>query len=194
VSSNLLDLRLRDLLEELASETPTPGGGSLCALATAMAAGLVGMAARASGPGWAEAAGAAAQADALRRRAGPLAERAAQAYESALATLRAPPQLEQEGRDAALGEALAYASDVPLAIAEAAVDVAALGAVVASEGTQERAGDAVAATLLAEAAARAAANLVEINLAAREDDPRSLRARELVQDARAASRRAVPTT
>ena len=54
-----LDLRLRELLERVAEPRPAPGGGSVLALTAALAAGILTMAARASGREWAEAAGAA---------------------------------------------------------------------------------------------------------------------------------------
>jgi formiminotetrahydrofolate cyclodeaminase len=41
----LADRSLGQLLEQVAAESPSPGGGSSCALACALAAGLVEMAA-----------------------------------------------------------------------------------------------------------------------------------------------------
>ena len=90
-----LDLAVRDLLAEIASRTPAPGGGSVAAITVAMAAGLVEMAARFSDDHWAEAGGALAQAKALRERAAPLAREDAQAYERALA---AEPPKRKRGR------------------------------------------------------------------------------------------------
>jgi formiminotetrahydrofolate cyclodeaminase len=52
-------------------------------------------------------------------------------------------------------------------------------------------GDAATAVLLAEAAVRATANFVEINLGMREDDERIERARELVEMSRRISRRVI---
>lgn len=187
VSTDLLDTRLGDLLDELASEAPTPGGGSAAAIAVAMAAGLVAMAARLSRAEWPEAGGAIAQAEALRVRVAPLAQRDAEAYEQALAALRPPKELEPEARDAVIGEALSRAAEVPLAIAEAAADVAELAAVVAEKGNPAVRPDAAAAALFAEAGARTAANLVAVNLATTEDDPRARRAREAAAAASAAA-------
>ena len=45
----LLDLRLREFLDEIAAEGRTPGGGSGAALVTAIAAGLLAKVARSSG-------------------------------------------------------------------------------------------------------------------------------------------------
>ena len=97
-------------------------------------------------------------------------------------------------RDAAIGEALSRAADVPLAIAEAALDVASLACELAERGNPNLRGDAATAVLLAEAAVRDLANLVEINLATREGDERVDRARELVEMGRRISRRVLEPT
>jgi methenyltetrahydrofolate cyclohydrolase len=175
----------------VAAETPAPGGGSVAAVVTAFAASLTAMAARFSSEQWEDAAGAVAQAEALRARALPLADEDTKAYESYLAALHLPKELEPAARDAAIGEALSRAADVPLQIAETALDVASLAAELAERGNPNLRGDAATAALLGEAAVRATANLVEINLGTREGDERVERARELVEMTRRISRRVV---
>jgi formiminotetrahydrofolate cyclodeaminase len=64
-----------------------------------------------------------------------------------------------------------------------------LAAELVERGNPNLRGDAATAALLAEAAIRASANLVEINLATRETDERIARARELVESTRRISRR-----
>jgi formiminotetrahydrofolate cyclodeaminase len=147
------------------------------------------MAARFSREQWEDAAGAVAQAEALKARLLPLAEEDARVYESVLLALRMPREVEEEVRDAAIGDALSRAADVPMAIAEASLDVATLAAELAERGNPNLNGDAATAVFLAEAAVRASANLVEINLATREGDERLERARELVEMVRRISRR-----
>lgn len=171
----LLDLSLREFLDRLAAEEPTPAGGSAAALCVAMAAGLTAKVAKAS-PDWSEAGSVVAQAERLRRRTAPLAQSDAEAYEEALAALHLPDQLEPEVRNMALGKVLARAAEIPLVIAEAGADVACLAAEVAERGTPERRADAIAAALIAEAAARAAANLVAVNLIVTPEDDRVKRA------------------
>lgn len=178
-----------DLCDTVAAETSAPGGGSVAAVVTAFAASLAAMAARFSTEQWEDAAGAVAQAEALLKRVLPLADKDAEAYENYLLARRMSEEMEPEVRDAAIGDALSRAADVPLAIAEAALDVASLAAELAERGNPNLRGDAATAALLAEAAVRATANLVEINLATREGDERIERARELVELARRISRR-----
>ena len=184
-------LPLGELLEEVSSAEPMPGAGYCAAIALEMAAGLVAMAARASRADWGEGRGAAAQATTLRERIAPLAERNVNAYREAVALLGRGASAEGgSSGDETLRDALTRAAGVPLEIAEVAVDVAALAAVVAERGDQAMRADVVSAALLAEAAARAAATLVEVNLGTTSSDERVARARDLAGSATAAAQRA----
>jgi formiminotetrahydrofolate cyclodeaminase len=183
------ELAFEELLDTIAAETPAPGGGSVAAFVTEMAASLAAMAARFSRD-WDEAAGAVAQAETLRHRAAPLAGEDAVAYENVLTALRMPKELEPEVRNTLIGETLSRAADVPLEIAECAASVAELAAEIAVCGNPNLRGDAAAAAILASSAARVAANLVEINLSTVEGDDRVERARAIVKSAEAAAARA----
>ena len=182
---------LASLLDDVASETPAPGGGSVAALAVALAAGLTAMAARLSVGHWEGAAAVVEQADALRAHAAPLALADARAYEEVLTALRLPKHLEPVVREAAADSALSRAADIPLEIARAGTEVAVLAADTAEQGNPNLRGDATAGALLAAAATRAAANLVEINLASSPGDERIQRARTHVLAAADASDRAL---
>ena len=190
-SAELLDLSVREFAEALAGGRTAAGGGSAAAVVVAISAGLAGMAARASRDAWEGAPGAIAQADALRARAVPLAKLDAEVYAAALETLQNRDELDPGERDEAIRRALSRAAEVPLAIAEAGYDVAELAATIAELGSEEVRGDAAAAAVLAAAGSRAAANLVEVNLAAARDDDRVARARLLVERSGACSRRAL---
>ena len=170
------DVPFEELLDTIAAETPAPGGGSVAAFVTEMAASLAAMAARFAHD-WDGATGAVAQAETLRHRAAPLATADAVAYENVLTAMRMPTDLEVEVRDALIGETLSRAADVPLAIAVTAADVASLAAEIAASGNPNLRGDAAAASVLAASAARVAANLVEINLEDKPEDERVARAR-----------------
>lgn len=177
---DFLSLRLEALLDAVAARTPAPGGGSVSALAVALAAGLVEMAARFSERPWPEAPTAAARAATLRERAAMLASEDAAAYEAVLAS---------RGAEAA-AQALEHAAAVPLELASLAAEVAALAADAARHGNPNLRGDAAAGAALAEAGARAAARLVEINLRGRPEDGRPARAAAWAADAAEAARRA----
>ena len=185
----LLELRLREFLDEVAAAGKTPGAGSVAALVTAAAAGLLAKVARASAD-WPEAAGAAAQAESLRERAAPLAELDAREYEAALRARQEAGGESSERRDYAVGRAYSRAAEPPIQIAEAAGDVAQLAVTVVRSGDPGLRADAAAAGALAAAAARAAAELVAVNLTASEDDPRVVRVRALADDAARASEEA----
>ena len=161
-----------------------PAAGPLAAIVTAEAATVVSAVARLSGDQ-----GAAAQAESLGGRARPLAAADADAYMAAAAQLSRPV-----GEDFELGRALVEAADVLLEIADAAADVAELAANVADRCIPSLRPDAVGAAMLAEAAARAAAHLVEINLAVTPADARADRARAAVDAAATATRRAYSGT
>ncbi|MDQ3162411.1 MAG: cyclodeaminase/cyclohydrolase family protein [Actinomycetota bacterium] len=193
--SELFTRDLRSLLEAIADPSPAPGAGAVAGLVTAMAAGVIASAARRS-KAWPEARGVSAQAQALRSRVEKLAEANEQAYLKALGLL----EVTQPGggrdnaggsRDIAIGRALEAAANLPLAIAEAAYDVALLGAEAAEHAVPGCAEDGAAASLLAEAAARAAAGLVATNLVSSPGDDRVVHAQRLAAAATDAARRAV---
>jgi formiminotetrahydrofolate cyclodeaminase len=99
-----------------------------------------------------------------------LAERDLTAYVPVLEALRIPA--DDANRGARLDAALSAAAETPLAVAEAAAEVAELAAETACDGNTHLRGDAVTGALLAEAACRSAAHLVETNLAGRPEDVR----------------------
>jgi formiminotetrahydrofolate cyclodeaminase len=177
----MFEKTLVGFLDEVGAKTSAPGGGAVAAVTVSLAAALTEMAAQFSGKQWNRADEAVTRARELRVRATPLAAADAEAYEAVIAA---------RGK-AGYDEALSLAADVPLAIAQAAADVGELAAELASHGNPNLRGDAATAALLAEAAARAAANLVEINLAEKTGDERIARVRELASGAAAAAKHAL---
>jgi methenyltetrahydrofolate cyclohydrolase len=187
-TSEYLDLPLRAFLDLVASGEPAPGGGSVAAVAVALAAGLSGMAARLSAGQLADADELADRADAARQRVAPLARMDAQSYARVLYAYRVP---DSETRSERVRDALSGAADVPLAVAEIGNEVAGIAARLVEEGNPSLKGDAIAAVLLAEAGVRAATVLVEINLSsANVEDDRLGRANDLVDKTAATARRA----
>ncbi len=138
---------MKSFLDAVAARTAAPGGGAVAATAAASAAALVAMAAR-----FADDDPTATTADELRAELLRLAEADAVAYTAYLAA-------KGEARKAALRAA----TEVPRDIASAATRVAALAGELVANGNPRLLGDARVAELLAEAAAKAATVLVEIN-------------------------------
>jgi methenyltetrahydrofolate cyclohydrolase len=187
-TSEYLDLPLGEFLDLVASGNPAPGGGSVAAVAVALAAGLSGMTARLSAGQLPDADGLAERADAARLRVAPLARIDAESYERVLDTYR---ESDSETRRERVSDALSGATDVPLAVAEVGHEVAGIAVRLIEEGNPNLEGDAMTAVLLAEAGVRAAAALAEINLSsANMEDDRLRRANELVNRTAATLRRA----
>jgi methenyltetrahydrofolate cyclohydrolase len=155
---SLADQTLSGFLAATAEATPAPGGGSSAAVVCALAAGLVEMAASIEATG----SDVPGRARALRLRALELAEAELGSYAPVLEARRLPA--DDPARSEAIEAALVEASRSPLAIAEAAAQVAELGAQVAGAAKPSVRGDAVTGVQLAEAAASAAAGLVATNL------------------------------
>jgi methenyltetrahydrofolate cyclohydrolase len=169
------DYALGEYLEAVAARQPAPSGGGVAAVTVASAAGLVAMVARYSAlPGAAEAAALAAEADALRIQVLADADADAAAYAEVLAAYRAPR--DDPARADRIRAALAGAAEVPVRVAAAGARVAVAGARAAARGNPNLAGDAMTAVLLAEAATRAATELVRINTRLGELDPAPLAA------------------
>jgi formiminotetrahydrofolate cyclodeaminase len=180
----LAERPFQELLDSLSAEQPAPGGGAGAAWACAIAAGLVEMAAAFTRHERLAHAG--DRARELRAAALEFAENDLDAYAPVLEALRLAGG-DKKGDDR-LAAALSAAAEPPLAIAEAASEVASLAAVLARTGNPKLRGDAIAGATLAEAACRAAVSLVQINLASQTDDPRLERASKLAahaEDARA---------
>ncbi len=191
----LAEQSLDRLLEQLAARTPAPGGGSATACAAAMAAALEQMA---SGFTLAREEYASqhpraerlhAVAGELRAAALTLAERELHAYGDLLQARRLPEGA--PGRDQRIAEAGREAIAAPLELCRCAGGAAELGAELARTGNPNLAGDAICATLLAEAACRAAATLVQLNLGDRPEDERAVEACALAERAHDARRRAL---
>jgi methenyltetrahydrofolate cyclohydrolase len=177
--SGLGEQSLASFLDDVSAATSAPGGGTSAGLALALAAALVEMSALLAGEEEA-----AERAGELRARGLELAEAELTSYAPVLEAMTLPG--DDPGREARVAETLVEASRTPLAIAEAAAEVASLGVEVASASSPSVRGDAVTGTLLAEAACAAAAGLVEVNLARQPGAPELERAR----DARARAARA----
>lgn len=170
-----------ELLSALAARSPAPGGGSAAAWAGALAAAVLEMSASFAGEQELVDRG-----SVLRNRLVAAAEAELHSYEPVLSALRLP--VSDPTRDERLAGALSDASEAPLEIARVTTEVAELSADVVARSKRDLRGDAVAAVLLAESAARAASELIRINL---RDDPRVGEVERLSARAAAARARAL---
>jgi formiminotetrahydrofolate cyclodeaminase len=161
------------------------GSGPIAAEVAALAARLIATLARRSAGCWPDAGRAAAEATDLAERLDSLGRADAHAYLAALEALRGT---EHSGE--ALREKLSAAADIPIQICEAASEIALLAREVVDRGEPELEADACGAAMMAEGAARAAAQLVSTNLTITDDDPRVVETATLVSRAEAAVREA----
>ena len=182
----LVDKPVTNFLDELASNAPAPGGGSVAALSGALGAALVSMVCnltlgkKAYADVQDEISDLLAESEALRQEMTGLLEEDVKAYTGYSQAAKMPRGTEEEKaeRQVVMQAALKVATDVPLSIAEAAVKVMDLCMPAAEKGNKWAVSDAGVAVLMAEAALRSAALNVLINLGTLQDE-------EFVADRRA---------
>jgi glutamate formiminotransferase/formiminotetrahydrofolate cyclodeaminase len=154
-------------IEAVASGSPTPGGGSVAALAGALAAALAGMVARSTigKKKYAEVETAMQDAAVVADSLLPELIRAisddSQSFEQLMAAFRLPK--EDMARADAIEAATIYASEVPLKTAQLALDSIKQLAIVADKGNANAVTDAAAGVHMALAAVEAAMLNVRIN-------------------------------
>ena len=170
-------LSLEQFLDALASNAPTPGGGTAAAVGGAMGASLAEMVAALT----LSKEKYAASHDALRpiaeaarlarREFVSLAREDSEAYESVVAARRLPKETEEQKADRAQKIAVAnkLAAEVPMRTARAAVRLLAALPDLAAKGNPNAISDAGAAALLLDACVEAALLNVGINLPGIED-------------------------
>ena len=184
------DMTVEAFTEVLASGQPVPGGGSAAAIAAALAASLTSMVVRLSLGRPAYAAHAAlhgeglASSDAARSRFLSFAEEDAAAYAGYRAARSLPrgTDVQVAARETAIREAARASASVPLDVVEACRRQLELVERLAGRSNPHAASDLECAALLLEAAARAAAANVLVNLPAVADETYATRARGLVAD------------
>ena len=168
----LTDKPVTSFLDDLASNLPAPGGGSVASLAGALGAALVSMVCNLTlgKKGYEEVQGdihnLLAQSEALRHEMANLLEADVAAYTAYSQAAKLPRDTEEEkaARNAAMQAALKNATMVPMRIAEVAVQIMDLCMPAAVKGNKWAVSDAGVAVLMAEAALRGAALNVLINL------------------------------
>ena len=177
MTERLIDKPVSQFLTELASSAPAPGGGSVAALSGALGAALVSMVCNLT-------VGKKRYADVekdikallensegLRHKLADLLQADVQAYTAVSQAMKMPRATDEEkaARAKVMQQALKKATEVPLQIAEACVEVIALCQPAAEKGNKNAVSDAGVAILMAEAGLRSAALNILINLGWIED-------------------------
>jgi len=173
----LTDLTIREFLDKTAAGEPLPGGGSVSALAGALAAALAEMVARLTvgKKGYEEfseqMAAVAEEASRLRQEMSRSIDRDADAYGQVLQAFRLPGESPEQAqkRRAAVEEAFKQAARVPLAVARDALRIFDLAETAVKRGNRNAASDGIVAALMAKTALLGAAGNVRINLDAIRD-------------------------
>jgi glutamate formiminotransferase/formiminotetrahydrofolate cyclodeaminase len=166
-------------LDSLAAPTPTPGGGSAAAAAAAMGAALVAMVAgltlgkKKYAAVEEEMRSIQQQARELQQTLSQAVQEDAQAFEAILAAMRLPKETPAEAaaRQQAMETATLQATRVPLETARRALRVMELARIAVEKGNLNAITDAATGFQLAQAALRAAACNVRVNLAALPEHP-----------------------
>ncbi|MCK4915621.1 MAG: cyclodeaminase/cyclohydrolase family protein [Candidatus Eisenbacteria sp.] len=163
---------LSEFLGELASDSPTPGGGSVAALCGALGAALNSMVANLTigkkryADVEKEMKKTLASAETLRLELTQMIDEDAAAFNKFMAALKMPKETEADkaSRKTALQQTLVDAATVPLAVMEMCVGVIRLARPVAEHGNVNAVSDAGVAALIARAGVHAAGLNVRINV------------------------------
>jgi formiminotetrahydrofolate cyclodeaminase len=169
----LTERPVTSFLDELASNAPAPGGGSVAALSGALGAALVSMVCNLTlgKKGYEgvqdDISALLARSEALRAKMTDLLEADVAVYTAYSQAAKMPRETDAQkaARAEAMQAALKNATMVPMGIAEAAVEVMDLCRPCAEMGNKGAVSDAGVAVLMAEASLRSAALNVLINLA-----------------------------
>jgi glutamate formiminotransferase/formiminotetrahydrofolate cyclodeaminase len=178
--ARLASMRVNDFVDELSSDSPAPGGGSVAALAASMAAGLAAMVAvlshtrkgfESKQPDLDRIA---VRAQTLKDQFLAAVDADTAAFDQLLDAMRMPKSTpeEQTARDAAITEATIAATEVPLGVLESCPEVIELNLEIARIGLQASLSDAGVGAQMGRAAAAGAYQNVCINLAGLSDAAR----------------------
>jgi len=167
----LVELSLHDFTENLASDRPAPGGGSVAALAGALAAALCAMVSRLTvgkekyRDAWADMERVRDRADQLVTRLLGLVDQDSQAYNEVLAAFKMPKgdDAQKSARRAAIETAMKQASEIPMETLRTVAQLETLIGEVMDKGNSNCITDAGVAAQLIRTAAFGAAYNARIN-------------------------------
>jgi glutamate formiminotransferase/formiminotetrahydrofolate cyclodeaminase len=192
----LMRLSCREFLNELSTDSPAPGGGSVSALAGSLAASLAGMVANLTVRNKKyqnvkeEMAELAFRAQEVKDRLCRIVDEDTESFNSLLAAMRMPKDSAEEkaARHQAIQDATKHATSIPFEAMERSLEAMELALAVATQGLAASASDAGVAALMARAAVEGAFLNVRINVPDIEDqawvDDRVARGEKILNRAR----------
>lgn len=188
----LRDLSLREFLDELSTDSPAPGGGSVSALAGSLAAALTSMVAalthgkKGYEEVFSEMAELGSKAQKLKQRLLELIDEDTRAFDAVMAAMRLPKKTDEQKAERAhrIQAATVESIKVPLEVMETCMQVMELAGKVATKGNRNSLSDAGVALLQARAGLEGAAYNVLINLPGLEDKEQVSAFRSRVQQLR----------
>ncbi len=168
----LVSMTLERFVDEVSSNSPAPGGGSVAALAGSLGAALAAMVANLTvgkagyESAWASLSALAERAQALKASLLRAVDEDTKAFDDVLAAMRLPKASEQEksARVAVIAAAYEKATSVPLVTARLCLQAIELAEEAAVSGNRNSASDAGVGALLAKAGLESALLNVRINL------------------------------
>ncbi|MCI0494521.1 glutamate formimidoyltransferase [candidate division KSB1 bacterium] len=172
VKGPLVKKDLRDFTNELSSESPAPGGGSVSALAGALGAALASMVANLTvgkkgyEESWGEMKDVAVNAQRLKDDLLQAVDRDTEAFNNLMNAMGLPKKTDDQitARNSAVEQATKTACLVPLEVMKHSLEVLQCAKVVAEKGNTNAASDAGVASLMALSAVQGAGLNVKINL------------------------------
>jgi glutamate formiminotransferase/formiminotetrahydrofolate cyclodeaminase len=174
----LSELTVKGFVEELASDSPAPGGGSVAALVASLGAALTSMVGSLTvgkekyRDNWEDMEEVRTEGNELHARLLELMEADTEAFNAFMAAMKLPKGTDEEkaARREAMQQATRGAIDVPLNTLHCCVGLVGLAATAADKGNPNAVTDAGTAAVLARAAAVSAAYNVRINLMGLKDE------------------------
>ncbi len=175
--TKLVDMKIKDFLDETASKAPTPGGGSVAALAGALAAALSSMVCNLTkgkerySNVWDKMEEMLYRSEKIRRKLEILIDKDTESFNKVMEAFNLPKESEEEKeiRKRKIQEALKGAAIVPLKTARECNEIAEVAKIIAEKGNQNSITDAVASAIMAEAGLRIAILNVKINISSIKD-------------------------
>ncbi|MDF2572836.1 MAG: fchA 1 [Sporomusa sp.] len=174
----LIQMKIVDFLEELGSNSPAPGGGSISALAGALGGALTAMVCRltAGNCKYAEVENeievVLAEVDKLTKALACCVDADTDAFNKVMAAYKLPKATEEEKavRSEAIQKSMQHAANLPLDVAECCLKILAMAGQVLKIGNANAASDAAVAGLMAHAGLHGALYNVKINLGSIKDE------------------------